>query len=299
MDYFSIKDIENLTGIKAHTLRVWEKRYNLIISKRKDSKHRYFDNEDLKTILRITYLYESDFKISQIAKLSAEAINTFANIDHKKSIPTEAYILQLIRVTIDYDATNFDSILNNAITKLGFEIAISEIAYHLLKRMGLLWLTNHLIPAQEHFATNLIKSRIIRAIEELPNTTSGSKELTLLFTPYGEFHEIPLLFAHWLFKKNGRRVIYLGTNTSISDISLCVEQRGVTHLYFHLITNLTGKTLNEFVEELQILFPTIKIIASGPYTKNLSLNSPNLICLKSMEEMILFPINFKNPELQN
>ena len=299
MDYFSIKDIENLTGIKAHTLRVWEKRYNLIISKRKDSKHRYFDNEDLKTILRITYLYESDFKISQIAKLSAEAINTFANIDHKKSISTEAYILQLIRATIDYDATNFDSILNNAITKLGFEIAISEIAYHLLKRMGLLWLTNHLIPAQEHFATNLIKSRIIRAIEELPNTTSGSKELTLLFTPYGEFHEIPLLFAHWLFKKNGRRVIYLGTNTSISDISLCVEQRGVTHLYFHLITNLTGKTLNEFVEELQILFPTIKIIASGPYTKNLSLNSPNLICLKSMEEMILFPINFKNPELQN
>ncbi len=299
MDYFSIKDIENLTGIKAHTLRVWEKRYNLIISKRKDSKHRYFDNEDLKTILRITYLYESDFKISQIAKLSAEAINTFANIDSNNSKTTEAYILQLISTILDFNAADFDTILNNAISKLGFEIAISKVAYHLLKRMGLLWLTNHMIPAQEHFASNLIKTRIIRAIEELPNTTSDSKELTLLFTPIGEFHEIPLLFGHWLFKKNGRRVIYLGTNTSISDISLCVDQRGVTHLYFHLITNLTGKTLNDFVVELQNLFPAVKIIASGPSTKNISIISPNLFCLKSMEEMIHFPINFKSQELQN
>jgi DNA-binding transcriptional MerR regulator len=299
MQYFSIKDIENLTGIKAHTLRIWEKRYNLIVSKRKDSNHRYFDNEDLKAILRITYLYETEFRISQIAKLSTEAVTTFAHIDYTNSKTTEAYILQLINAMIEYDSANFDKILDSAIKQFGIEKAISEIAYGLLRRVGLLWLTNHMIPAQEHFASNLIKSRLIRAIEELPINSVNTKDTILLFTPIGEFHEIPLLFIQWLFKKNGRRVCYLGTNTSITDLSFCIEKRHITHLYFHIITNLTGKTLNELVEELLILFPKLKLIVSGTPTKNINICSPNLICLKSMDEMLQFPIHFMTQELQN
>lgn len=291
MQYFSIKDIENLTGIKAHTLRIWEKRYNLIVSKRKDSNHRYFDNEDLKAILRITYLYETEFKISQIAKLSAEAISTFAHIDHYNSKTTEAYILQLLNATIDYDSINFEKILDAAIKQFGIEIAVSEIAFGLLRRIGLLWLTNHLIPAQEHFASNLIRARLIRAIEELPINTIETKDTTLLFAPIGEFHEIPLLFIQWLFKKNGRRVCYLGTNISINDLSFCIKKRTITHLYFHLITNLTGISLNEYIEELQNKFPKLKLIVSGPITKKISISIPSLISLKSMDEIIQFPIN--------
>ena len=299
MDYFSIKDIENLTGIKAHTLRVWEKRYKLIVSKRRDSNHRYFDNEDLKTILRITYLYVTDFKISQIAKLSGDAITTFANIDHANSKSTEAYILQLINTIIEYDTKSFNTILDTAIKQFGIEKAISEIAYGFLRRIGLLWLTNHMKPAQEHFATNLIKSRLIRAIEELPNKSVNSNQTTVLFAPIGEYHEIPLIFIHYLLKKNKRKVCYLGTNTSIADLAFCIEKRHITHLYFHSIINLTGKTINELIEELLNNFPFVTLIVSGPVSKKISISSPNLICLSSIEQMIQFPIHFTNQELQN
>ena len=299
MDYFSIKDIENLTGIKAHTLRVWEKRYKLIISKRRDSNHRYFDNDDLKTILRITYLYISDFKISQIAKLSSEAITTYANIDHSNSKSTEAYILQLINTIIEYDTDSFETILDSAIKQFGIEKAISEIAYGFLRRIGLLWLTNHMVPAQEHFASNLIKSRLIRAIEELPNKTADSNQTTVLFAPIGEYHEIPLIFIHYLLKKNKRKVCYLGTNTSMTDLAFCIEKRQITHLYFHIITNLTGKTINEFIEELLYHFPSVTLVISGPVAKKVSISSPNLICLSSIDQMTQFPIHFTNQELQN
>jgi DNA-binding transcriptional MerR regulator len=299
MQYFSIKDIENLTGIKAHTLRIWEKRYNLIVSKRKDSNHRIFDNEDLKTILRITYLYESEFKISQIAKLSTEAINRFAHIDQLNSKSTETYILQLINALIEYDSKNFESVLENAIKQFGMEKAITDIAYGLLRRIGLLWLTNHMIPSQEHFASNLIKSRIIRAIEDLPHLNPSSKSTLLLFAPTGEFHEIPLLFIQWLLKCHGIRVCYLGINTSLEDISFCMEHIPITHLYFHNITNLSGKTMDELVNEFITHYPDVKLVVSGPLTKNISISSPNLISLKSIEEMMQFPIHFMNPELQN
>lgn len=299
MQYFSIKDIENLTGIKAHTLRIWEKRYNLVVSKRKDSNHRFFDNEDLKTILRITYLYESDFKISQIAKLSTDAITTFAHIDHSNSKSTEAYILQLINTVIEYDTISFEKIFKAGIKQYGFERAISEIGYGLLRRIGLLWLTDHLIPAQEHFASNLIQNILINSIENLPKVNSKSTCEVLLFTPVNEFHEIPLLFANWLFKKNGKKACYLGPNISLEELSYCIDKRNITHLYFHLITNLTGKTFEEYTNELLVMFPNQKLIVSSSQAKNLSIQSPNLITLKSLEEMIDFPIHFKNQVLHS
>jgi hypothetical protein len=102
-----------------------------------------------------------------------------------------------------------------------------------------------------------------------------------------------------LLKKNKRKVCYLGTNTSISDLAYCIEKRQITHLYFHIITNLTGKTINELVDELLNQFPKTTLIVSGPLSKKISITSPNLILLTSIDQMIQFPINFKNPELQN
>jgi DNA-binding transcriptional MerR regulator len=299
MQYFSIKDIENLTGIKAHTLRIWEKRYNLVVSKRKDSNHRIFDNEDLKTILRITYLYESEFKISQIAKLSKDAIITFAHIDHSNSKSTEAYILQLINTILEYDSVGFNKIFRAGIKQYGFEKAISEIGYGLLRRIGLLWLTDHLIPAQEHFASNLIKNILINSIENLPKVQIDSSAEILLFTPIGEYHEIPLLFAHWLFKKNGKKVCYLGSNTSTEELSFCLNKKKISHLFFHLITNLTGKTFDEYTQEILQLFPEQKLIVSSAKFKNLTIQSPNLLVLKSLEEMIDFTSRFKNQVLHS
>lgn len=298
MQYFSIKDIENLTGIKAHTLRIWEKRYHLVISKRKESNHRIFDNEDLKAILRISYLYETEFKISQIAKLSEEAKRMFSDIDYSTSKSTNAYILQLLHTIIDFDHLSFERILGTAIKQIGFEKAISEIAYGLLRRIGLLWLTDNLLPAQEHFATNIIRSKLIHAIDQLPKENSSNQELVLLFTPQKEFHEIPLLFAQWLFKRNGIKTLYLGVNISMNEISYLIKKRKITHCYYHVITNLTGNSLNEYNNHLLKKFPDQNIIVSGTHIKEITTTSPKLMVLKSLQEMIEYSAKF-SPQLSH
>jgi hypothetical protein len=244
-------------------------------------------------------LYESDFKISQIAKLSKEAISSFAHIDHSNSKSTEAYILQLINAILEYDTLDFEKTFKAGIKQYGFEKAITEIGYGLLKRIGLLWLTDHLIPAQEHFASSLIKNMLINAIENLPKVNTNTTEEILLFTPVGEFHEIPLLFAHWLFKKNGIKTCFLGTNISTEEIKICLRKIKITHLYFHLITNLTGKTLLDYTGDLLKKFPDQNLIVSCPKAKNLNILSPNLIILKSLEEMMAFPVEFMSQELHN
>lgn len=289
MQYFSIKDVENLSGIKAHTLRIWEKRYQLVFSKRKHNNHRYFDNDDLKTILRITYLYQNDFKISQIAGLSREAILTFANIDRSPCKNSESYILQLIDAVIDFDEQRFEDLLNAAIRKFGFEKSILDIAYGVLKRIGLLWLTDHIIPAQEHFISALIRKRIILAIESLSKVNSSGIHDVILFTPVGEYHEIPLLFMQYLFKINGIKTTYLGSNISQEEIAYCLTKRKITHLYFHSITNLTGKTFDELIDSYKNNFPLQTLVVSGIKAVRITVNMPKLVILKTQDEMILFP----------
>lgn len=300
MQYFSIKDIENLSGIKAHTLRIWEKRYQLVISKRKDSNHRYFDNEDLKTILRITYLYQNDFKISQIAGLSREAILTFANIDRSHCKNSESYILQLINPVFDFDEQSFETIFNAAIQQFGFEKSILDVAYGLLKRIGLLWLTDHLIPAQEHFLSALIRKKILLQIEGLPKLRDIGIHNILLFTPAGEYHEIPLLFIQYLFKKNQISTTYLGANISEDEIADYLSKRNITHLYFHTITNLTGKTLDELIISYKTNFPEQTLVVSGNKASEITVSKPKLIILKTQDEMVSFPQKlFKSREAHN
>lgn len=289
MQFFTIKDIENLSGIKAHTLRIWEQRYNLVVSQRKESKHRFYDNEDLKTILRIAYLYQNGFKISKIAKLSKEALYTFAQIETTHTQQAESYITQLLVAAIDFDEIKFEQILHTSILQFGFDKCIVEIAYGLLNRIGLLWLTDHLIPAQEHFVSNLISNKIIVATEGLSNIAKDTETETLLFTPRGEYHEIPLLFARYLFKKHGRSVCYMGSNIAADELAYCVDNRKITHLYFHIITNLSGKTLNEVVQELLNKFPKQKLVISGVLAKGITISSDNLTLLKSLEAMLAYP----------
>ena len=111
---------------------------------------------------------------------------------------------------------------------------------------------------------------LIKAIDELPNSTIQNSEETILFTPLEEYHEIPLLYAQWLFKKNGKKTFYLGVNVSVEELKYCTGKRKISNLFFHLITNLTGKDLNEYVQELIDNFPDQRLIVSSPHAKNIS-----------------------------
>lgn len=287
MNTFTIKDIENLSGIKAHTLRVWEQRYGIITPKRKESNHRLYDTEDLKHILRISFLYHQGYKISRIADMTKDEIMKFT-LESRKQNNHEVIVNQLMEASIDLDEDHFLEIFDYIQNKIGFELTMLTVIYPFLKKVGLLWMTGNVLPAQEHFSSNLIRNKIHLAIEQLPSVSKGTKSKVILICPPGEFHEIPLLFVHFLLKKNGHSVINFGSNTPTSLVQAYLEKHHAAYIFVHLITNFTHQDPEEYLNSLLSNFPEQNIIASGPVFKELTLVSPRLTLLHSLEEMLAF-----------
>lgn len=288
MNHFTIKDIENLSGIKAHTLRIWEQRYQLFVPKRKESKHRYYDNDDLKHILRISQLYHNGVKISKIASLSHDAIltMTMGKLEEKQSSTT--YIHQLIEAAIDFNEEHFELVIDKAFKHFGFESTIIDVVYAFLERVGLLWLTDHMIPAQEHFASNIIRRKIIAQIEFLKKIPQPSPYTYVLFTLEGEHHEIPLLLSYYLMKASGKRCIYMGADLPFSDLKAYVVHKKPSHLYFHAITNMSEHTVDEMITIISQQFGEQQIIVSGPLTKEITHQYKNVQVIHSLDEMLAF-----------
>lgn len=282
MHHFTIRDVENLSGIKAHTLRMWEQRYGLCMCKRKESQHRYYDGEDLKQILRIAYLYHNGYKISRIVQLPQQEIEQLAA---KRSGNDEYAVLinKLVEAGIDYNQDDFENTFNNSVRMLGLETSIEKVIYPFLDKIGLLWLTGHVLPAQEHFCSYLIQKTIIAATNALP-PAQHSKQKVLLFTPSGEAHELPLLVVQYLVKKKGFQTIMLGKNTGVELLQQYCAQQPVTHLYFHLLTNFTHREPATYLRELSNRFAGKKIIASGPALKNIEDAPANVSILRSFGE---------------
>jgi MerR family transcriptional regulator, light-induced transcriptional regulator len=288
MNHFTIKDIENLSGIKAHTLRIWEQRYQLFIPKRKESKHRYYDNEDLKHILRISQLYHNGVKISKIAQLPASSIRSMAMEQPLGKQNTDAYIHRLIEASIDFDEDRFEGLFEQSLKQFGLEVTIIDVMYGFLERIGLLWLTDHIIPAQEHFASNIIKRKIISALDALKTKPSPSSDTYVLFTPEGEQHEIPLLLNHYLMKASGKKCVYMGVDVPFNDLETYVTLKKPKYLFFHAITNLYEEAIDDLLKDLKQKFSEQEIIMSGPLTKEVTQNIPGVTLLKSMPEMLEF-----------
>ncbi|MEJ7829048.1 MAG: MerR family transcriptional regulator [Segetibacter sp.] len=288
MNKFTIKDIENLSAIKAHTWRIWEQRYNIAIPQRKESNHRFYDNENLKQILRISYLYHSGIKISKIAKLDCEEMKQMALRKLSKEEVNEFYIKEMIEASLDFDEERFEENFLDALDRMGIEETILKVFYPYQDRIGMLWLTDHVIPAQEHFTSNIIRQKIIAAIDGLPPVATNKNRQIALYTPKEEQHEIPLLFIHYLLKKNGNKVIYFGRNVSLQAIKGFGENGEFTHLHFHLVTNLTNKNANEYVKQVATQYPDTKIIMSGSQVQYVTEVPENVSLLHSMKEILSF-----------
>jgi DNA-binding transcriptional MerR regulator len=287
MNHFTIRDIENLCGIKAHTLRIWEQRYNLFVAKRKESQHRIYDNDDLKQLLRISFLYHNGHKISKIAELNPEEIHQLVQTSCVKENNHEVFVHQLIEASVDFDKEKFEKIINCVVMRIGMEKSILEVFYPFLERIGLLWMTNNVIPAQEHFASHIIRKKIIIATDglEIDNTSSFT---ILVFAPPGEFHEIPLLVANYFFKKYNNRTIYFGINVAEETISYYMQYQPVSCLYAHVITLLNNCDLDKYICSLCKEFPDKQVVVSGPAVNCIKNGPANLSVIRSVKEMIEF-----------
>jgi DNA-binding transcriptional MerR regulator len=291
MNAFTIRDIENLCGIKAHTIRIWEQRYQLLCPKRKTSNHRIYDNNDLKCLLRIAFLYHHGHKISSLARLNEKEICQLTLSLTREGDSAEMFINQLTEASIDFDEELFENILHNVILHMGFEKTITKVAYPFLEKIGLLWLTGNLVPAQEHFASALITKKIHVAINGLNNpipSKAPAQKIVLLYTPKGEFHEIPLLYMRYLMKKSGIFTVYFGKDIDLDELEYYCRQKPVTHLYFHLVTHLLRYEPEEYIRRLTRLFPDKHIVISGWLGRSLHQVPPRVLVLNGLEEMQAF-----------
>lgn len=288
MDIFSISDLEHLTGIKAHTIRTWEQRYGLLNPGRKKSLHRVYTDEDLKYILRVVFLYKKGIKISKIARLTEEEVKDIAIGNNLTLHESVIYLNRLTESSIDFNEERFEEDLVHAISHLGLEKTMEEIIFPFLKRMGIFWLTGHVLPAQEHFASQIIIRKMISAIEEIPLPISSGARKVLLFTPEGEFHEMPLLYTYYLLRKKGVCCIYLGTDKNIEVLEEVVSKIPVTELFLHVITNLTKTNMRNYLEQLEARFPGLQVYYAGAAVNLIGNIGKDLHCLHSSLEIKQF-----------
>lgn len=264
MNVFTIRDLENLSGIKAHTIRIWEQRYSFLKPKRTETNIRCYSNEELKVILNISLLNKYGYKISQIDKMSAQEMNNKILALSSPEAAQDKVIHDLISAMVDMDMDAFEGALDHFIYSRGIDKVITLAIFPFLERVGLLWMTGHINPAQEHLVSNIIRQKIMVGIEgALPVTTVN--KLVLLFLPEGEHHELGLLYTCYLLKSKGARTLYLGADVPFSDLVFVAKLKKPDFIYTHLTSRPRNFHLDKFLAKFTAQAPGIPLIVSGSH----------------------------------
>lgn len=285
MSYYSIKDLETLSGIKAHTLRIWEQRYHIIQPKRTETNIRFYDDEDLKKILNISLLNQNGYKISKIADMSvvdmSEHILTLSQENHL--YPDQ--IQTLVMCMIELDEERFEKIMWRCIQHFGMEDTMIHIVYPFLNKVGLLWQIGTINPYQEHFVSNLIRQKLITATDALMSVPATQAKKFLLFLPDGELHEIGLLFSSYVLKKRGFKVFYFGQSLPFQELkeacALC--QPDYT---FTVITSLGSEETKKLIEVTGHTFPNIHHFMTGYQVVGQNVAIKNVMLMASVQDFI-------------
>ena len=288
MNAFTIKDIENLSGIKAHTIRIWELRYSLLNPHRTDTNIRYYSNEELQKILNIALLNKYGYKISHIDRMTLDEMSEKIMALTQDNAQEERIMNELIKYMAIVKMEAFEKVLDSCILAKGIEKTILQIIFPFLERIGILWITNHINPAQEHLVVNIIRQKLIVGIDQLKTPTLPNKTL-LLFLPEGEYHELGLLFMHFLLKSRGNKVVYLGSNVPIKDVAYVAEIKNPDYLFTHLTSVSPNFKMEKFISNFQSRMPNRQIVASGGLTKRYKNEIPdNFSFKKSIPEILSF-----------
>jgi len=286
---YSIRDLEKLSGIKAHTIRIWEQRYDLLNPKRTDTNIRYYLEDDLKLLLNVALLNRNGYKISKIAKLSSDEIHQKVE---ELTINTSEHLSQVDALTmamIEMDEYKFDRIITANINHIGFERTIIEIIHPFLEKLSVLWLTGSVNPCQENFITCLIRQKLIAAIDSEPVTLGNNIKKFVLFLPDKVNQELSLLLMQYLIKSRKHRVIYLGGNLFPDDIQKVAEI--VKPDYFFTIVSefQNDQQISKYLDELQLKSGKAEVLVTGIQSHQSTLaQKVGIHMLKSLDDTISF-----------
>lgn len=283
MANYRIKDIETLTGIKAHTIRMWEKRYGILQPDRTDTKIRTYTDEDVTRILNVSILNKNGWKISKIASLDDFTLRKEVLAASRKPNEDSAVVNLLIQSLIYMDEDLFHRVINNAIEKENFKAVYINYIIPFLNRIGVMWHVGSINPAQEHFISHLIRQKLIVAIDKLPTPVNTSIDY-LLFCREQEWHEIGLLFYHYCLKEKGQTVVYLGQNVPLDSIKQSIEilqpRKGLVSSF---VAAFSEEELTDYIQEISTS-SEIPLYIGGGQTQHINFSS--LKNVDSVKEII-------------
>lgn len=260
---YSIKDLERLSGVKAHTLRIWEQRYDLLSPQRTSTNIRFYSNEDLKKILNVSLLNNHGYKISNIASLSAENLfleaGKLLNSYKKESDQIENLMLALL----DWDEHKFEHSIEESILHFGIEKTVEKIVFPFLKQLGNMWQAGIVNPAQEHFISNLIRQKIIVETDKLGSQSKADAKRCILYLPTNELHEIGLLYSNFLARKKGYRCLYLGQSVPFEDLQNVYELVQPDYIITILTSCFTPEETAVYLKRCETVFRKSSFLVSG------------------------------------
>lgn len=270
MATYSIKDLEKISGIKAHTIRIWERRYKLISPKRTATNIRYYCDEDLKRLLNVSILSQNGIKISKIALLDSSQLKDRV-IDLCVDVRSPSVQVEgLIVAMLELDEFKFNSVLTNSVIKVGFEATVELVLFPFLERIGLLWQAGSINPAQEHFITHLIRQKLIVAIDREMAVYRKTKQRILFFLPEHEYHDIGLLFYSLVARKENLDVVYLGPSVPIADLKQILLIKPVDYVFTAFVSAIKADSLQENLSQLQkIVDDEVVVFVNGLQIKEL------------------------------
>lgn len=276
MDCFSISQLARYSGIKPHTIRMWEQRYNALTPNRSEGNTRYYDNKQLRRLLNIVSLLESDYKVSELCKMPDKKLFRLIEELPKKAVGNrinEFLVLQLIGAGMSYDEASFDKIFSHCILKFGIRDTYVKVIYLMLRRIGIMWTSNALEPAAEHFISNLVRQKLFTVIDSL-SAAKTDEDSWLLFLPENEFHEIGLLFASFLIRQSGRKTIYLGANVPMDSLSVALKTTSPKNVLLFLAgKNLRDET-QQYLDKLSSSYFKKKIYVAAEQSLFHQIRSP-------------------------
>jgi DNA-binding transcriptional MerR regulator len=284
MVVYSIKDIEKLSGVKAHTLRIWEKRYDIITPRRTETNIRYYLDEDLQKILNIALLNKNGYKISKIAQLTDDEIRStvaeISEIDTQHEGQVDGLMLSMFELNED----KFNKIIDKHIESDGMQVTMDEIIYPFLDRISTMWFTGSIKGVHENFVSYIIRRKLSVVIDKIEVPCNRSK--CIIFLPEGETQELSLLYLHYILKLKGHYVVNLGTNVAIVDVIEAHKIMGAKYIFTFFNDSFTDIPLQPYLDNLARHLPDCKICISGYQTINQNISLPeNVQMLKSINDV--------------
>jgi DNA-binding transcriptional MerR regulator len=264
---YSIKDLERLSGVKAHTIRIWEQRYNLLQPDRTDTNIRLYNDQDVKLLLNVSLLLKHGGKISHICKLSVQEIagkiGELANANISREPFCESQVNSLVVAMLQFEELRFEETLADCIEKMGFEFTMLNVIIPFLQKIGMMWLSGESSILQEHFISNLIRRKMLVAIDSLPIVDNPKAETFLLFLPESELHEVGLLFSKYLLKARGKRVMYLGQSLPREDVQIYCREFKPDYLLTFFTAAHSIDSINTYLKDLVLAAGKTRILIAG------------------------------------